>query len=268
MELSSILHLSDFSKYKLHAARKSGTVEPLIAFLRDRSEWHQWNSWQRNKNEFNRDRILSLIDFYPEHGEWLFGGIYEVQERGPEKNAHSYVVKLLDHGQDLIGRLKLTGSLPRGRAFKLETFYDNFKISELLRTPYAGKVFDGYEKVSLDLSMLEIIYKNNRTDWKTALESVKGIYLIADKLTGKQYVGSAYGDTGIWARWACYVNTGHGWNKELVKLTSNDPSYARTNFKITLIECWPFKTDDKTIIIRENFWKEAFLTKQHGYNSN
>jgi hypothetical protein len=30
------------------------------------------------------------------------------------------------------------------------------------------------------------------------LENVKGVYLIVDKSNGKMYVGSAYGDTGIW----------------------------------------------------------------------
>ena len=58
-------------------------------------------------------------------------------------------------------------------------------------------------------------------------------------------------------------------NKELVALLDGeDQDYARLNFRITLVECWPFKTDDRLIIQRENFWKDALLTRGNGYNAN
>jgi hypothetical protein len=61
---------------------------------------------------------------------------------------------------------------------------------------------------------------------------VKGVYLIVDKKNGKMYVGSAYGDLGIWSRWSCYIGTGHGWNDELTKLIKdNGIQYARDNFQ-------------------------------------
>ncbi|MCF2491116.1 GIY-YIG nuclease family protein [Dyadobacter sp. CY347] len=236
--------------------------------MRSRAEWDQWNSWQGNKNEFTRDTILSLIKFYPEPDTWLFGGLYQVKSRSPEKNAHSYEIQKLDQGKELIGRLKLTGPLPRGRAFHLENVYNRLTVSEILKNTYNGESFCGYENVSIDFTMLEIIYQNGRIDWQTALTNVKGIYLIADKKNGKIYVGSATGEIGIWARWGSYISTGHGWNKELVELGDVSLSYARENFRLTLIECWPFKTDDDIIRTRESFWKEAMLTREHGYNSN
>ena len=118
--------------------------------------------------------------------------------------------------------------------------------------------------------MLETIIRNERMTWKSALQNIKGVYVIVDKKTGKKYVGSAYGETGIWARWRAYIETGHGWNRELIGLGNGDGNnYARDNFRITLIECWPFKTDDSAIISRESFWKEALLTRgKHGYNKN
>ncbi len=270
MDLSKILDIENFQNYKFHAARYNKIEQPLDVFLRDRKEWDSWNSWQGEKNEFNRDFILSFIKFYPEQETWLFGGIYKVLARRPEKNTNSYEIELMDKGKNLIGRLKVMASISRGRAFNLETVYDRLSVCEVLREPYNGELFCGYENVSQDFSMLEIIYKNERIDWKTALESVKGIYVIADKKTGKKYVGSAYGGMGIWSRWMSYMETGHGWNKELVGLINGAGiEYARENFRITLIECWPFKTDDRTIIQRENFWKEALLTRgKHGYNDN
>lgn len=81
--------------------------------------------------------------------------------------------------------MKITASISRGRAFNLETVYDRLSVCEVLREPYSGEFFCGYENVSQDFSMLEVIYKNERTDWKTALENVKGVYVVADK-NGKE----------------------------------------------------------------------------------
>ncbi len=270
MDLQSILQLKDLRLYKFHAARYNEEYEPLDVFLRDRSEWDSWNSWQGSKNEFNRDYVISFIKFYPEQKTWLFGGVYKILGRRPEKRAQSYDIELTDQGKNLIGRLKITAGITRGRAFNLETLYENIQVSEILKEPYSGEVFCGYENVSKKFSMLEVIFKNERQDWKTALENVKGIYVIADQKTGKKYVGKASGNDGVWSRWNTYMQTGHGWNKELIGLLDNaDSEYARNNFRITLIECWPFKTDDKIIDNRERFWKEALLTKgEYGYNGN
>lgn len=41
---------------------------------------------------------------------------------------------------------------------------------------------------------------------------MKGVYVIHDTETGEPYVGSAYGDTGIWQRWSNYALTLHGGN--------------------------------------------------------
>jgi hypothetical protein len=98
---------------------------------------------------------------------------------------------------------------------------------------------------------------------------VKGVYLITDKSNGKSYVGSAYGDQGIWARWQCYIGTGHGWSDELVKLISeNGIEYARGKFKIALLEIFSMDTSDEYIISRECRWKLILMTREHGYNKN
>ena len=270
MDISQILEIENLQDYKFHAARYNNIEEPLDVFLRNRNEWDGWNSWHGVRNEFNRNYVVSFIKFYPEEETWLFGGIYKILGRHPEKTAHGYDIELTDKGKELIGRLKINAKLSRTKAFKLENVYDKLSVCEVLREPYSGEFFRGYENISQDFSNLEVIYRNERTDWKTPLENVKGVYVIADKKTGRKYVGSAYGDTGIWSRWSSYMNTGHGWNKELVGLIEGaGMEYARKNFRITLIECWPFKTDDRTIIQRENFWKEALLTRgKHGYNGN
>lgn len=83
-------------------------------------------------------------------------------------------------------------------------------------------------------------------------------------------MGSAYGEDGVWARWGCYIGTGHGWNDELTTLIERaGMDYARTNFRISLLEYRPAKTENQVIFDRENFWKEALLSRgDFGYNEN
>ena len=98
---------------------------------------------------------------------------------------------------------------------------------------------------------------------------MKGVYVITDKSNGKQYVGSAYGQRGIWSRWSEYVGSGHGNNDELAELIEKyGIGYAAKNFQFALLELFPMKRDDDSIIERESFWKRVLLTHMHGYNRN
>ena len=51
---------------------------------------------------------------------------------------------------------------------------------EILREPYSGERIPGYENIDLSFIEAEAIVNNERADWKTALENVKGVYLITD----------------------------------------------------------------------------------------
>jgi len=62
------------------------------------------------------------------------------------------------------------------------------------------KQFTDYFDFILDFRELKEIINNQYTDWKKVLSATKGIYLISDTKTGKLYVGSAYGEEGIWGR--------------------------------------------------------------------
>ncbi len=270
-KLNDLFHLSEdeMRKYKIHLAAYNGDEQPLDVFARDREEWKAWNEWRGEKNQFNREFILGLIPDYHKTNKYVFGGIFKVVDRSTD----GYKIELTTQFDNLIGRLvvdfyRYQGL--RGRAFLLETLIDSMSVSEILQNPYEGEEFPGYDNVRIDFSSLELLVHNQKTDWRVALENVKGIYLIADKLNGKKYVGSAYGDCGIWSRWSTYIYTGHGYNDELVELIEkNGIEYARKYFQFAILELRSMKTDDETIINRESFWKEVLLTRgDFGYNKN
>jgi len=267
IKLADILDLGNLKQYKAHCAVWNGKNQPLDVFARNREEWHGWNSYKGQNNEFNRQYIFSLMSFYPEENTWLFGGVYEVLSVEED----SYKIRLVGQASEFIGRLKLQFKLVgKNRRRKLECLYSDFIVTEILKEPYSGQTFSGYEDIDLSFEQIEVILKNQKPDWRGALQNINGVYLIADKLNGKKYVGSAYGVHGIWSRWKCYVETGHGWNDELTKLIKEKGiEYARQHFKYTLLEYRPTKVDDQIIIDRETFWKKALLTRgDFGYNKN
>lgn len=270
--LRSIWPIEKLQDYKVHFARWNQVAQPLEVFVRDRREWQGWQEYYPGRNDFNRPYILALAQFYHETDSWLFGGVYRVlglQDR-EGRDYDEYEVELEPSSIPLIGRLKLLSPY-RGRTTRvnLESHYDTFEVQEILREPYSGRHFPGYEDIDLPFEELEALVRNNRPDWKAALENAKGVYLITDQETGKRYVGSAYGDQGIWSRWCAYIASGHGGNVELQNLVT-DPSldYCRKNFRFALLEHRVERTPDDTIIQRESFWKRILLTREHGLNRN
>ena len=176
-----------------------------------------------------------------------------------------------DIGSGFIGRLKLHWEYrDRTTRANFEKHYDGFVVQEILRESYSGRQFPGYEDIDLSFEEMETLVKNNRPDWKAALENIKGVYLINDTNTGKRYVGSACSDQGIWSWWSAYVACGHGGNVEL-RVLVNDPSlqYCRSHFRFALLEHRPMPTPDQAILDREAFWKRILLTRgEQGLNRN
>ena len=172
INLSDIVSINP-SEYKLHLATHNGHKHPLDVFVSSRDEWKQWNAWRSSKNEFNRQYIFAMMDFHYETDTWLFGGIYEVLARNPIDNAHSYEVKLTEAYEELIGRLKVSLKRPaRGRSFKMENYLPKMNVREVLREVYTGETFGGYETINHSFEQLEMIFRNEKRDWKAALENV------------------------------------------------------------------------------------------------
>ena len=100
------------------------------------------------------------------------------------------------------------------------------------------------------------------------LSVVKGVYLINDTSTGKLYVGSAYGEDGIWGRWRNYVLTkGHGHNRLLKKLIASDPLHCN-NFRFSILMLLPRTVTPDEALKKETLFKNKLGTNSFGLNDN
>lgn len=142
------------------------------------------------------------------------------------------------------------------------------EVLEILPKGYIGD-FPGYNELILDMNDLRKLFdsKSANQKWETKLSSVSGIYLILDTKTGNQYIGSAYGKDGIWGRWKCYVENGHGGNEGLKPLKENDPNYD-SNFQFSILMTLPANMNKDEVIMYENKCKLKLGSRVFGYNKN
>ena len=182
-----------------------------------------------------------------------------------------YVVSLTDRGGHFIGRLKLHSPYrQRATRVNFEKRLDEFTVSEILREEYSGLEFPGHDRIDIGFGELEAIVRNERGDWRAALENAKGVYLIADARTGRLYVGAAYGTGGVWSRWREYIATGHGGNAHLKELLSNRGlDYCHRHFRFSLLESHSVRIADEAVTERETYWKRVLHSRgEFGLNRN
>lgn len=269
---------NELKNYKVHfATGTNDKMKPYKKFLIDR--FKEWQEQQTNKN-FSRPYVLSLI--YYNKDLWIFGGVYKIIGKPipveiPEESwkGWKYDTELLDCQTDLIGRIIVFYKKEYRQSYpNLEMSPENgmrprdMSISSILDKRCSITDFAGFDEVSIDYETLHTIVRDNIPTWRSALSNVKGIYLIADKLTGKQYVGSAYGDECIWQRWSAYAKDGHGGNLELKTLLTEHGTDYKYNFKYSILEVCNMNLGNEYIIGRENYWKEVLQTREFGLNRN
>jgi hypothetical protein len=142
------------------------------------------------------------------------------------------------------------------------------EVIEVLPRGYV-KEFPGFLDFILRFDELKAMIENptaNR-EWHRMLGSVAGVYLILDTLTGRQYVGSAYGDGGIIARWAQYARNVHGGNAQLKALLTDRPN-ARNDLQFSVLQTLSPSLTAREVIAYEQLHKEKLGTRAHGLNSN
>lgn len=256
---------------KLHCAVFNGVDHPMDVLARSTDEWMQWSRWRPKTDAFNRQFIFTVAQNRDRGTQWLFGGIFEVVKRRPKPLAYSYDLELrADLMGPFIKRLTLSFRAPgRQRRLNLDTYLDEMTVVSVLEHLYVGEGFPGLGKINHTFGTLAVAIEQDWHDWRGPLQSVKGVYVIHDQLTGKAYVGSASGETGIWARLSQYVDKLHGGNKGLVELIGEKgPEYAKANLCFALLEPLPLRAPSEDVIERENYWKEVLLSRKFGNNKN
>ena len=145
MKLPDIIRIDNPADYKLHFAKDSSRVDgnhPLDDYLASFETWLNWHRYPAGDrtDRFNRQYVLSFMDFSPKkHGTSLFGGIFEVLSRHPERNDLSqyYDIRLVDDYKYLIGEI-VVRTLYTGMAtvMQLENYYDSIEVVEILPKRY------------------------------------------------------------------------------------------------------------------------------------
>lgn len=256
-------------KAKVHLARYNGNERPLDVFLE--GQFDEWQRWQTKRN-FQREFVVSLVNAgAPTH--WLYAGLFrsiDYVEENDHRRHYYYTLDRLASSEEWAGRLYLSsvytarGSYPRG-----ETLADDLTIAELLPERLSISDFPGFKAVNLTKVQLDIVVRNNTPAWRSALSSVKGIYLITDTATGKLYVGKAVGADGFWGRWCTYAANGHGGNVALRKEFGIGAAPERQrDLRFAILEIADLTTKEEEINVRESHWKEVLLSRVHGNNRN
>jgi hypothetical protein len=254
----------DDSDLKVHLACWNGQEDPIDHFYAD--TFKEWQEYQTKRN-FECAQVLSLINVAKD--EWLFAGVYEITRRAvpnPKNKKHfHYVTKLLPGQDHLIGRIKVHHERTRA-SYVWHKPPVTLPIVEILRQRQVMYDFPGYNKVCITHTQLKTIHRQQIASWKSALASIKGVYLITDTSTGRHYVGKASGSDGIWNRWGAYADNGHGGNVELKALLKDKGSAHMANFQYTVLEIADTHATEDDILARESHWVNVLHSRKHGLN--
>ncbi|HYE17689.1 MAG TPA: GIY-YIG nuclease family protein [Tepidisphaeraceae bacterium] len=231
------------------------------------------------KPVFECDLIVSFIGM--ENSRARLQGVYRVGQRSPatdrplpqayvemglwNPDGHFYELDRLTGFEDVEGRVVIDWG--KG-TLAWHQWLSEKEVIEVLPTGYV-RDFPGYlDFVITHDELVRIVnHRDAHREWHRMLSAVAGVYLIVDGRTGRQYVGSAYGQSGILGRWGCYADTGHGGNVQLRELVAADPTYAK-DFSFTVLRTLPRTLTRAEVIGFEGLYKRKLGSRAFGLNSN
>lgn len=250
---------------KIKLVRHKGEKRDLYTMYRYKlSEFLEYQKSQGRGIFNNVDYIVSFIG---EKGKLArFIGVYKINSwKKHEEASFRYEMEEVAGFEDLKERVIINWG---DGALSWHQWITKQKAVIEIQPGLHYQQFTDYFDFILDFKELEEIVTNQYSDWKKVLSITKGVYLINDTKTGKLYVGSAYGDDGIWGRWCSYVFTnGHGNNKMLVELLKNDPTYG-FNFRFSILMLLPRTITPDEAIKKERLFKNKLGTNSFGLNNN
>ena len=256
---------------KLHFAITNGKENPLDVYYQ--GDFQEWQRQQLRRN-FDRKYVVSFIAM-PTPNLWLFAGVHLSDIPTQREDCIYYPLVEIQETKELDGRLIISfdkknvdNKFVRQSYLLTENWVEKLNVAEVLAQALDFAKFPSFKSVHISFSQLKAIVKKALPDWQSALSSVAGVYLIADKSSGKLYVGSATGQGGIWQRWAEYATNLHGNNRQLIELKKQFGDVHFENFYFSILEIADTHSSENEILVRESHWKNVLLTRQFGYNDN
>lgn len=282
MLLSDIIKTIGLNPETMRIVRHRVSSREYIKDLIFSGDFDLYQASQQKDILRNCTHFVSCLDW--SDSKAVFWGIYEVKGEKPLHKLDSklavvereeewakidppyyfYDIEKLQVLDELKNRLIINWNNPRAwYQTKL-----NQEVFEILPPGYFGP-FPGYQDVILSFDELKTIIDNpdSNPDWYTMLSKVFGIYLILDKDTGKQYVGSASGKEGLWGRWRDYVKTKDGGNHGLIKHLTEDPN-RYNNFQFSIMAVLPNSALKDDVNRLETLIKRKVGSQAHGLNEN
>ncbi len=162
----------------------------------DRAEFLAYQNSQ-SKDVFNG--VDYIVSFIGEEGTLLrFIGVYQIisRKRTIDNRFEYQMSEIIGQFEDLKERVIIRWN----NAISWHQWIKNLMEVIEIQPGLHYKQFTDYFDFILNFDELKEIVMNQYSDWKRMLSATKGIYLISDTKTGKLYVGSAYGESGIWGR--------------------------------------------------------------------
>jgi hypothetical protein len=260
------------SKAKL-IRHKDSSVDLYNMYITENEKFLIYQS-QQGKDVFKG--VEFIVSFIGEEGTLSrFIGVYKILNSTKlpkkEKSIDGGVYEFLYEMKEVNGfeDLKERVIIDWGKgAIRWDQWINNDKEIVEIEPGLHYKQFTDYFDFILNFKELQEIIKNQYKDWKKMLSVTKGIYLISDTKTGKLYVGSAYGEEGIWGRWSTYVSSnGTGGNVSLDELISEENTYAN-NFQFSILMLLPSTVTQEQVVKKEKLFKDKLGTNSFGLNNN
>jgi hypothetical protein len=247
-----------------------------------RHDWLELYQSYQSKPKFHAAE--QIVSFYGLHGTRAgFYGVYKIQGYRParkgstlascawslawrRKSKFFYDLERDPRFEDLRDRLIIDwGPATQAWVQKLK----NKPVLEILEPGRKLPPFIDYMEFSLTHNELKDLFNKAEAhrDWRIPLSAVAGIYLILAQGSGDLYIGSAYGEGGIWGRWRNYTNSGDGGNARLRELIRRDSSYPE-QFRFSVLQILPKTMARDEVLQREVLYKHKLGTRATGLNLN
>lgn len=245
----------------------------------------EYQSFQHQPAFKKCEYIISFLG--SEKNTAIFYGVFQIKNVLSGKYLPKYSIKLEPHcrplnlDQDFMlvlerkneydiyqNRLIIDWVVPRGW-YKTFGSTQSKPVIRILPYNFVSE-FPGVMNIKLSFCELEKIIQNmeSHEEWYNSLTRLQAIYLILDKSSGKLYVGSTFGENGLWQRWSNYVSSGGtGGNKKLMELQSENKNF-QNDLQFSVLEILTKTAEKKYCIQKESLWKEKLGSRARAFGLN